>query len=96
MSTPTSAPPTTSKFHKWHRVILTICFIIFAGELGFVLVALPWLSNWDTSYVPMHFPKLADIWENYYFRGVLSGLGFLNIYVALAEVKRLIQIWLSK
>jgi hypothetical protein len=97
MSAPTSAPANvTGKFHKWHRVMLGICFIVFAGELGFCLIVLPWLSNWDMSYIPVHIPKLADVWMSHYFRGVLSGLGLLNVWVALVETGRLFRAWLGK
>lgn len=97
MSAPVSPPPVTAnRFQKWHRVVLTICFIVFAGELGLCLIVLPWLSNWEMSYIPVHSPKLFDLWMNPYFRGMLSGLGLLNVFVALAETWRLIRNWIGK
>jgi hypothetical protein len=97
MSGPASAPSLkATKFQNWHRVVLSICFVVFAGELGFCLIVLPWLSNWDMSYIPVHNAKLADIWMNHYFRGMLSGLGLLNIYVALSETRRLVRRWMGK
>lgn len=99
MSTPASAPPPpvrVGRFHKWHRVVLSICFVVFAGELGLCLIVLPWLSNWDMSYIPVHSPKLSDVWMSPYFRGLLSGLGLLNLYVALAETARIVRGWLGK
>jgi hypothetical protein len=98
MSTPASIPSGSklNKFNKWHRLILSICFIVFAGELGLCLIVLPWLSNWEISYIPVHSPRLSDIWMSPYFRGVLSGLGLLNVYVALAEIGRLIRTWFGK
>ena len=74
MTTPTSTPVRTGgKLHKWRRVVLSICFVIFAGELGLCLILLPWLSNWEMSYIPVHSPHLSDIWMSPYFRGILSG-----------------------
>jgi hypothetical protein len=69
---------------------------VFAGELGLCLIVLPWLSNWDVSYIPVHSPKLSDIWMSPYFRGLLSGLGLLNVYVALSEAARMVKRWLGK
>jgi hypothetical protein len=69
---------------------------VFAGELGLCLIVLPWLSSWDVSYIPLHSPKLSDIWMSPYFRGLLSGLGLLNVYVALSEAVRLVKRWLGK
>jgi hypothetical protein len=77
-------------------VVLSICFVVFAGELGLCLIVLPWLSNWDMSYIPVHSPKLSDVWMSPYFRGLLSGLGLLNLYVALAETARIVRGWLGK
>ena len=32
---------------------------------------------------------MRDVWDSSYFRGALSGLGLVNIYISLAEVFRL-------
>jgi hypothetical protein len=71
---------------RWHRRILGFCLVIFAFEIGVFLVVFPWLDNWDLSWIPVHSPKLSDIWMSRYFRGALSGLGVLDIYIALAEL----------
>lgn len=94
MSTRTPAPPTPAKpsgFMRWHRRVLGFCLIIFAFELGLFLIAFPWLHNWDLSWIPLHSPRLSEIWMSRYFRGALSGLGVLNIYVALAELIRQVK-----
>ena len=62
--------------------------MIFAFELGLFLLVFPWLSNWDQNWVPVHSPRFASLWMSRYFRGALSGLGLLNIYVALAEAAK--------
>ena len=87
----TSDPPPETKstrFTRWHRRVLGFCLVIFAFELGVFLLVFPWLRSWDLSWVPVHSPKFADIWMSRYFRGALSGLGLLNIYIAGAEFVR--------
>jgi len=87
-----SAPPPVkqSRFLRWHRRVLGFCLVIFAFELGLFLVVFPWLRTWEMSWVPVHSPRFAVIWMSPYFRGFISGLGFLNIYVAIVEaVKQL-------
>ena len=87
-------PPTalnevkTGRFLRWHRRVLAFCLVIFAFELGLFLLVFPWLKNWDLSWVPVHSPRLAAIWMSRYFRGALSGLGLLNIYIAFVEAGR--------
>ncbi|MBV8709019.1 MAG: hypothetical protein JO028_17645 [Acidobacteriaceae bacterium] len=71
---------------RWHRRILGFCLVIFAFEIGVFLVVFPWLDDWDLSWIPVHSPNLSALWMNPYFRGALSGLGFLDIYIALAEL----------
>ncbi len=86
-SAPTSpAPAKPPRFVKWHRRVLGFCLAIFAFELGLFLVIFPWLANWDLSWVAVHSPRFSDLWMSRYFRGALSGLGLLNIYIAVAEM----------
>ncbi len=98
MSSPTSSPPGSkvNRFQKWHQLVLSLCLIAFAGELGLCLIVLPWLSNWDASYIPMHSQRLSNLWMSPYFRGVLSGLGLLDLYVALAETGKVVRNWLAR
>lgn len=87
MPTVPAPPPETTphRFVKWHRRVLGFCLVIFAFELGVFLVVFPWLGNWDLSWVAVHSPRFSEIWMSRYFRGALSGLGILNIYVAVME-----------
>lgn len=87
MTTSTEAPrDQTQRFIKWHRRILGFCLVIFAFELGVFLIIFPWLRNWERSWIPVHVPSLATLWMSRYFRGALTGIGFLDIYVALVEL----------
>ncbi|HSU61111.1 MAG TPA: hypothetical protein VLI55_17505 [Bryobacteraceae bacterium] len=75
---------------KWHRRVLGFCLVVFAFELGLFLLVFPWLKSWEMSWVPVHLHRFAGFWMSPYFRGALSGLGLLNIYIAFAEaVKQL-------
>lgn len=93
MTAPAAAPnPPAEKrgggFLRWHRRVLAICLGIFALEIGAVLVIFPWRKDWDLNWAPLQSPLLAQIWMSPYFRGVLSGLGLLNLYIGLAELLR--------
>ena len=94
MSTQTPAPPIPpapakpTGFMRWQRRVLGFCLVVFAFELGLFLIIFPWQRNWDLSWAPRHSAILAEIWMSRYFRGALSGLGLLNIYVALGELVR--------
>jgi hypothetical protein len=88
--------PANTRFLRWHRRILGFCLVIFAFELGLVLLIFPWLGNWDLNWLPLHSRFLASVWLNPYFRGALSGLGLLNIYVAVLEAGRQLAALVSR
>ena len=90
------APPAKpGRFSRWHRRVLGFCLVIFALELGIFLLVFPWLRDWDLSWVPVHSPRFLDLWMSRYFRGALSGLGLLNIYIALAELGKQVKSFLA-
>lgn len=96
MSAPPTAPrapspPKATRFVRWHRRVLAFCLIVFAFELGLFLLVFPWLPQWEMSWIPVHSPRFANFWMSSYFRGLLSGLGLLNIYVAIAETLKLLK-----
>lgn len=92
MNARTPAPPIPSGpvkaggLMRWHRRVLGFFLVVFAFELGLFLLVFPWLRSWDMSWIPVHSPRFSDVWMSRYFRGALSGLGLLNLYVALAEL----------
>jgi hypothetical protein len=97
MSAPSAPPPVKSgRFLKWHQRVLGIFLIVFAFELGLVLLISPWLDRWETSWMPDYSPRLSAIWLSPYFRGALSGLGLLNIYISLNEAARQMATFFSK
>lgn len=83
-----SAQSNAAPLSKWHRRVFGFCLIVFAFELGVFLIVFPWLKNWDLSWIAVHSARFSDLWMNRYFRGALSGLGVLNVYIALVELVR--------
>ncbi len=80
--------PKPSRFLRWHQRVLGFCLVIFAFELGLFLLVFPWLRSWELNWVPVHSPTFSDLWMSRYFRGVVSGLGLLDIYIACGELIR--------
>ena len=71
--------------------LLTLCFAVFALEIGLVLVILPWQNSWSLNYLQGLSPAIEDIWDEGYFKGLLTGLGFVNIYIAILQTLRLFR-----
>ena len=90
---PPEPPPTPrpTGFLRWHQRVLGFCLVVFALELGLFLLVFPWLSSWNMSWIPVHSPEFTSLWMSRYFRGALSGLGILNLYIAFTELLRQIR-----
>ena len=73
----------------WHTKFRILLFIVFAFEIGFFLLVFPWMEGWDRTSIPMMVPLLAHVWDSSFFRGAISGLGAVNIYISLLEIGRL-------
>jgi hypothetical protein len=75
--------------HTWYHKLGIFLFIIVCFEVGAFLTVFPWTPQWDSNSLASLFPLLRNLWTSSYFRGALSGVGLLNIYISLGEVSRL-------
>ena len=49
----------------------------------------PWVSDWISITSPPLPFWFQNIWRSAYFRGAISGLGVLNVWISFIEVFRL-------
>jgi len=75
--------------YRWYHVAAALIFIVFCMELGMFLVIFPWSAFWDRSFFFSLAPEGRLYWDNTYLRGAVSGLGIVNVYIALVEIFRL-------
>src|SRR5271169_6603109 len=80
-----SLPSTPRPKLGWQRRLLRISLALFTFEVGVFLVIFPWTESWDLNYFQSLTPNLQDLWQNPSFRGALTGLGFVNIYIACLQ-----------
>lgn len=71
--------------------LLGLLLVILCFEIGVFLVVFPWMDAWGRNWIPVASPQLVDLWESNYFRGALSGLGFINIWISFQEMLRLLR-----
>lgn len=62
--------------------------MLFLFELGVVLICIPWLNLWDSNYFLSHYPILRPYLLNSSVRGFVTGLGALDIVMALSMLRR--------
>jgi len=83
---PAARSENSGRLQHWHRRVLGFSLVIFALELGLFLFILPWRPEWNSNWLPAHSREWSWLWLSRYFRGAVSGLGLLNIYIAFAEL----------
>lgn len=55
--------------------------------VGLVLVVAPWTSLWDSNWLLQPHPTIRDLFLNAFTRGAVSGLGLVNVLLALHDVR---------
>ncbi len=90
-----SAAPTTKpapqllvKQHRtpvWLRRVDLFLRVIVRLYLGLLVVALPWTHLWDENHLFSLVPQIAWFAANGVVRGIVSGLGLLNIWIAVSD-----------
>jgi hypothetical protein len=64
----------------FRALLVVVCF-----EMGALLLYLPWSTFWEQNYFLFHFPSL-NVMLQPWFRGAVSGLGVLDILLALSFI----------
>jgi hypothetical protein len=64
------------------RLLLIALFI----EVGLILIAVPWSPYWDRNYFAEGVPAVRAVITNNFIRGAVSGLGLLNLCMAVSEI----------
>jgi hypothetical protein len=59
--------------------------VLFFVEVGMVLLVLPWTSIWMNNPLLNASFHVRQIAESGFLRGVLSGLGLVNLYIAISD-----------
>jgi hypothetical protein len=68
--------------NRFFRALLVVlCF-----EMGALLLYLPWTAFWEQNYFLSHFPSLIGVLLHPLFRGLVSGVGVLDIFLAFGLI----------
>jgi hypothetical protein len=75
--------------YRWYHKASALLSAVFCFEMGIFLLVFPWLDRWSVNFVRSLHPWLQSVWLSPEFRGAVSGLGVVNLYIALIEIFRL-------
>ena len=56
--------------------------------MGIVLVFAPWTPLWDSNWLLQAWPSLRGLLLSSFTRGAVTGLGLVNVLLALADAHR--------
>jgi hypothetical protein len=80
---PPAAQPQTA---PWLEKTVAVVYCVFCIEIGLFLLIYPWMRSWEYNYLIQLKPSLAGFLTSVQCRGAVSGLGILNLIVAVSEI----------
>jgi hypothetical protein len=85
---PQTAPP-QHRVPRWLERIELFLRVMLRLYIGLALCYAPWShSFWDQNPILLQYPWLADIAGSGAVRGLVSGLGLLNLWIAFQDALR--------
>jgi len=84
-------PPPRGKpdrWRLWRARLFLVEFAFLCLMIGILLIIAPWTPLWNTNSLLAGFPRLREFLMNDFVRGLISGLGVVDIGLAVAEVVR--------
>jgi len=83
---PPSRPP--KRPHVWVQRAWLVVFVLFCLEIGILLMVLPWTKVWTDNSLLAGFPQVRHFLMQNFVRGLVSGLGVVDIWMGIAEAVR--------
>jgi hypothetical protein len=82
------APKPPSSVAIWIDRLGLVIRVVFYIELGMLLAVLPWTRLWTNNTLVMNFPRLNAILQMNFLRGVVTGVGLVDIWIGIWEAVR--------
>lgn len=82
------SPEHSSQEPRMNR-LLAILYVLLCFEMGAFLFLFPWMPLWNQNFFAAHYPWILTLARNYYVRGAVSGLGVVDVFLAIYEAWRL-------
>jgi hypothetical protein len=85
-ATSNNAEPEKRTAPVWLQRLSLFVLVLFCVYLGVLVMILPWWTRiWDRNEFILARPWLAAILHNGAVRGMISGLGLLDIWIGISE-----------
>lgn len=70
---------------------VTLLFGLYCLEAGIFFIVAPWTRFWSLSPLLHSAPALSAIIDNPYFRGMVSGFGFVHLVIGIRAIGELLE-----
>ena len=77
-----------SSSRLWLRRLGVLLFVFLCATLGVMLMILPWRPEWSENPLLMAYPAIREAVSTGFMRGLVSGLGLLNVWIGFWEAVR--------
>jgi hypothetical protein len=74
-----------SRVELWLHRLVVLLFVFICASVGVFLVILPWRPEWTHNRLLLSYPGLRQFMASGFVRGVVSGLGMLDIWIGFWE-----------
>ncbi|SRR5271157_499199 len=82
-------PPQKQKpSHLWVKRLWLVTVVLVCLEVGIILIVLPWSRLWTENSLLLGHPQLAEFLQQNFVRGLVSGLGLVDVWMGIAEAVR--------
>lgn len=65
---------------------IRVLFILYCFEAGIFFVIVPWTRFWALNPLLNSFDLVRLVAENFFFRGLVTGFGFVHFIVGIGEI----------
>ncbi len=78
--------PSVKTAPLWLQRVSLLILVLFCVYLGVLVTVLPWWTRvWDQNMFILARPRLASVLHLGAVRGIISGLGLLDIWIGISE-----------
>jgi hypothetical protein len=74
-----------STAHLWLRRLGVLLFVFLCATLGVMLMIVPWRPEWSDNSLLFPYPAIRELVSSGFVRGVVTGLGLLNVWIGFWE-----------
>jgi hypothetical protein len=80
--------PRPSRWEIWRARLFLVEFMFVCLVVGILLITAPWTPLWTENSLLLAYPRLREFLMNDFVRGLVSGLGLIDIGLAISEAVR--------